>query len=371
MRVVIITDTHCGSGNDNKFLNEYFISFYEKQLFPYLLEHNIKIVLHLGDTFDRRKYVNFNTLNSWRSRVFSKLNDICDRVDILIGNHDTYYKETNSINSVVELLSGYKNFYIYENCREVFLENLKVLYVPWICPENEAQTLKYISESGAKVCMGHLELSGFEMYAGRLSEGGMSADTFDKFYMTLSGHYHQKSSRGGIYYLGAPYPMMWGDYGCPRGFHVLDTDTLELTFIQNQEEMFYKLYYDDSKFDFVESALAVDYSHLKDKFVKLIVEHKIDPYLFEKVLENIQACNPADLSLIESYIDGTQLSSLEIDQTKDTLTILNECADLINLPTHSLGDTTKIDKYRSDLKDRLRLAYIEALNHNEHIQSKS
>jgi hypothetical protein len=62
---------------------------------------------------------------------------------------------------------------------------------------------------------------------------------------------------------------------------------------------------------------------------------------------------------------------VEIDQTKDTLTILNECADLINLPTNELCDTTKAEKYRSDLKDKLRIAYIEALNHNEHIQSKS
>lgn len=370
MRVAIITDTHCGSGNDNKFLNEYFISFYENLLFPYLLENDIKVVLHLGDTFDRRKYVNFSTLNTWRKRIFSRLNEMCDRVDILIGNHDTYYKETNSVNSVVELLSTYEKFNIYENAKEVFVDKLKVLYVPWICSENEADTLSLIERTEAKVCMGHLELCGFEMYAGKLSEGGMNANTFDKFYMTLSGHYHQKSSKGGIHYLGAPYPMMWGDYGCQRGFHVLDTDTLEMTFIQNTQEMFHKLYYDDSNAEYAKHALSQDFSGLTNKFVKLIVEHKTDPYLFEKVLEAIQASNPADVSLIESYIDGSQLNDLEVDQTKDTLTILNECADMINLPTDNSCDTIKLDKYRSDLKNKLRTAYIEALNHNEHIQSK-
>jgi DNA repair exonuclease SbcCD nuclease subunit len=371
MKIAIVTDTHCGSGNDNKFLNEYFISFYETQLFPYLIDNNIKTVIHLGDTFDRRKYVNFSTLSSWRTRVFSKLNDICDRVDILIGNHDTYYKETNSVNSVVELLSGYNKFHIYENAAEVLVDKLKILYLPWICDENEAHSLSMIESTDAKVCMGHLEIGGFEMYAGRLSEGGMSASTFDKFYMTLSGHYHQKSSRGGIHYLGAPYPMMWGDYNCPRGFHILDTETLDMTFIQNNLEMFYKLYYNDSDVNYTQHALSQDFSNLTNKFVKLIVEHKTDPYLFEKVLEAIQACNPADLSLIESYIDGAQLNSLEVDQTKDTLSILNECADLINLPTSESNDISRVEKYRNDLKDKLRVAYIEALNHNEHIQSKS
>ena len=30
-----------------------------KKYFPYLDEHNIKHIIHLGDYFDRRKYVNF------------------------------------------------------------------------------------------------------------------------------------------------------------------------------------------------------------------------------------------------------------------------------------------------------------------------
>jgi hypothetical protein len=164
---------------------------------------------------------------------------------------------------------------------------------------------------------------------------------------------------------------MWGDYNCPRGFHILDTETLDMTFIENNLEMFYKLYYNDSDVNYTQHALSQDFSNLTNKFVKLIVEHKTDPYLFEKVLEMIQACNPADLSLIESHIDGAQLNSLEVDQTKDTLSILNECADLINLPTAESTDISRVEKYRNDLKDKLRVAYIEALNHNEHIQSKS
>ena len=61
MKIAIITDTHFGARNDNVNFNEYFYQFYEGVFFPYLQQHNIKTVLHLGDLMDRRKYVSFKT----------------------------------------------------------------------------------------------------------------------------------------------------------------------------------------------------------------------------------------------------------------------------------------------------------------------
>jgi len=368
MLVAIITDTHCGSGNDNRFLNDYFIKFYEDLFFPYLETHNIKNVIHLGDTFDRRKYINFSTLSSWRSKIFDRLNTSCDRVDILIGNHDTYYKHTNSVNSVAELLSTYKNFNIYETSKEVHFDNTKILYVPWICDDNAEHSNSLIKTTDAKVCMGHLEILGFEMYAGHLSDGGYDSTTFDKFYMTLSGHYHQKSSRGGIHYLGAPYPMMWGDYGCPRGFHIFDTETLELIYIDNSIKMFYKLIYDDAINKDICNSITDEY---KDKFVKIIVDNKTDSYLFDKFIEQLQQVNPADLSIVEAATNNSYLDDKEIDQTKDTITILNECIDVMPKINFDSSSEDKIEVYKRDLKDKMREVYLESLSHNEHIQSKA
>jgi len=372
MKIAIITDTHCGSGNDNKHLNEYFLQFYENVFFPYLVDSGIKTVVHLGDVFDRRKYINFNTLNLWRSRVFDKLNSICDRVDILIGNHDTYYKHTNSVNSVIELLSIYDNFNFYENSKEVFLDNVKTLYVPWICSDNSEHSLNMINDSDAKLCMGHLELAGFELYAGRISESGMSSKLFDKFFMTLSGHYHQKSSKSDIHYLGAPYPMMWGDYNCRRGFHVLDTETLDLTFIRNENEMFRKLEYNDSNGIDIEQIISSDYSSLSNKFVKIIVKSKLDPYAFDKFFECVQLANPADLSVVEAIFDTDSVESVDVDETKDTLTILNDFVDIINVSKEDAnGNDLKSEKLKSDVKNKIREVYFDALSSNEHIQSNS
>jgi DNA repair exonuclease SbcCD nuclease subunit len=358
MKVAIITDTHCGAGNDNQALNGFFLDFYEKVFFPYLKANNIKTVIHLGDTFDRRKYINFNTLHFWQKRVFEPLNEWCDRVDILIGNHDTYFKNTNSVNSVSELLKIYSKFNIFENSTEVEIDSRKILYVPWICDDNHSSTFDLISSTKSTICMGHLELIGFEMYAGHInSDKGIRSEIFDKFYMTLSGHFHQKSSRGTTHYLGAPYAMMWGDYGSNKGFHVLDTETLDLNFIENPIHMFHKLYYDDSNISY-EQVLENSKVDVSGKFVKIIVKKKNNPYWFDQYFELLQKQNPADISVIESSFEETISESADIDQAKDTLTILKECVESL-----------EIDNYKTSLNNLLRDLYMEALNTNDHIQS--
>src|SRR5574337_237802 len=103
MKVAIVTDNHAGCRNDSAVFTEYCISFFTEQFIPYLLDNKIDTVLHLGDVFDRRKYVNFQTLCEWRTRVFDVLAEHGIKLHILLGNHDVYYKNTNSVNSVYEL----------------------------------------------------------------------------------------------------------------------------------------------------------------------------------------------------------------------------------------------------------------------------
>ena len=41
--------------------------------------------------------------------------------------------------------------------------------------------------------------------------------------------------------------MTWSDYDDPKGFHVFDTATRELEFIENKERIFHRINYDDSE----------------------------------------------------------------------------------------------------------------------------
>ena len=356
MKVAIITDTHAGARNDNPAFNEYFLKFYESQFIPYLKENNIKHVLHLGDVFDRRKYINFNTLRSWQERVFTPLHDYLETMDILVGNHDTYFKNTNEVNSVEGLLSSYSKFRIYTQPTEVNIDGRDILFLPWICEDNLEQSKKMVAETKAQVCMGHLELTGFEMHAGHINQDkGLSPSMFEKFFMTLTGHFHHKSSKDGIHYLGSPYPIMWSDWGDIRGFHVFDTETLDLEFIENPSQIFCKLFYDDSKESF-ETLVNKDYSALSGMFVKIIVQKKTNPYWFDQFVEALQKVNPTDISIVEATIEGVMEEEV-LDEAKDTLSILLDYVKSLTLQAHE-----------KELMTLFNDLYVEALNTSDQIQ---
>ena len=80
--------------------------------------------------------------------------------------------------------------------------------------------------------MGHLEINGFEMHKGQIAEGNYDREQFRRFDTVFSGHYHHKSDDGHIYYLGTQYEMTWSDYMCPKGFHIFDTATRELSRVE-------------------------------------------------------------------------------------------------------------------------------------------
>lgn len=358
MKVAVLADIHAGVRSDSLIFSEYFLKFFEEQFFPYIKSNNIDTVLIAGDVFDRRKYINFNTLREWRTRFFEPLSEITDKVHIILGNHDTSWKQTNEVNSCEELLRCYDNFIIYKNPQEVVLDKLKLLFLPWICDENSERTLELIEKTDAQVCFGHLELSGFEVFAGHPHVGGMNPKDLFKFDQVFSGHFHHKSTKGNISYLGSPYPMFWSDWGDPRGFHVYDTDSREMSFIENPSQIFYKTYYNDAKENYSMFSTK-DHSHLSGKYVKVVVQKKTNPYWFDSFLETLTKSGAADVSVVDAYFEDSDDSNEDEEQSldnvaKDTLEMMMDY--VTNLQFEK--DTT--DK----VKEILRNAYIEAVNTN-------
>ena len=340
MKIAIINDTHFGARNDHQLFLDHFLTFFEDVFFPYIKKNNITTVFHLGDLMDRRKFVNFNTLYNVRRRFFDRMKDLAD-MHMIVGNHDTYYKNTNEVNSAKELFQEYDNFYLYETAQDIILDNTKFCMVPWICEDNKEEVLSCISNSNANILCGHLELNGYEVARGIRHIGGMDDNVFKKFELVLSGHFHNKSTGNNVYYLGTQYQITFSDEGDIKGFHVFDTETMELEFVENKERMFYNISTAE-KFS--------DYSFLKDKYVKLIVNKYSDRAEVDSMIYAIELVNPYDLTVIEDMsVDCSDEDGLDL--SKDTITIINEEIDLLELD---------IDK--GNLKKISNEVYLEALN---------
>ena len=344
MKIALITDQHLDGRKGNLAFWNYFQKFYDDIFFPTLEKEGVGTIIDLGDTFDNRKSMDFNTFNRVNENYFKRLKDY--EVHMILGNHCTYYKNTNKINSPELLLEQYKNINIYASPEEITLGSKKLLMMPWINQENKAECLKLIADSRADIMCGHLECDGFEVTPGMKFDGGFKVSEFKNFKRVWSGHFHHKSKHGNVQYLGNPYQMFWNDYKDTRGFHIYDTETDKLKFIKNPYEIFDKIFYDDASVDYNKQ----DVSSYKDKFIKLIVEEKRDYQMFETLVDRLYNVGAHDVKIVETLVDADNIEDAELE-TKDTMTLLNEYIDEVEIA---------VDK--TELKSLMRTLYIESCN---------
>jgi DNA repair exonuclease SbcCD nuclease subunit len=351
MRIALLNDTHFGARNDSPAFLEYFMRFYNEQFFPYLEKNNIKTLIHLGDVTDRRKFINFKTAHAFRQKFMKRLWEMKVDTHIIVGNHDTYFKNTNEVNSVSELCTTYDGVnepWIYTNPKEVELGGCRMLFLPWICDDNYEESIYAIDNSTSEICMGHLEIKGFEMQKGIVNQQGLEKSQFKRFEKVISGHFHKKSDDGHIYYLGAQYEQTWSDYKDPKGFHIFDTETRELERISNPLRIHKKFIYNDKDNDYSN----VDLSEFNNTFVKVFVTNKTDDIMFNKLLDGLHnKINAHEVMVIEDLNTDLGASVREdiLEQGEDTLTFLGNYIDQAD---------TELDKHK--LKKYLKELYLEA-----------
>tara|TARA_B100001059_G_scaffold12596_1_gene10117 strand:+ start:169 stop:1209 length:1041 start_codon:yes stop_codon:yes gene_type:complete len=316
MKVAIITDQHFGARKNSKLFHDYFLKFYNEVFFPTLEKEGITTIIDMGDTFDSRKGIDFSALSWAKNNYYDRLRDMGVTVHTVVGNHTAYYKNTNEVNAVDLLLREYDNVIVYSEATEVKVDNLDVLFVPWINQDNEEQTLKLIDKTSCAVAMGHLELIGFRVHRGYVMDHGADAKVFDKFDRVYSGHYHTRSDNGKIYYLGNPYEMFWNDCKDTRGFHIFDTETLEHVPVNNPNRLFYIIYYEDDDYQ------TFDAREYKDKIVKVIVRKKTNLKKFEKFVDKLYNVGVFELKVVENF-QVEENENFEAFESEDTLSILN------------------------------------------------
>lgn len=343
-KVAIITDQHFGMRKGSQIFHDFIGKFYKDIFFPTLEERGIDTVIDLGDTFDNRRTIDFWSLDWAKKNYYDVLEEKGIQVYTVVGNHTAYYKNTNAINTVDLLLSEYGNVKVISECQEVTVKNFPILFVPWINSENQDKTFDQISNTKANVAMGHLELQGFEAHPGYFHEKGIDSSLFKKFKKVFSGHYHTKSNRSNVYYLGNPYQIYWTDCDDKRGFHIFDTDTLKLEYIENQYKIYKKVFYNDQKNDY----LSQDTDDYKDKFIKIVVEKKTDFYKFDRFIESLVQTGVHDVKVIENYdIVSDAEDTIEVE---DTLTTLEKY----------VGEIEDADLDKESIIDIIKSLYVEA-----------
>ena len=334
MKIAILNDTHAGCRNSSDIFMDYQERFYAEVFFPYLIENDIKHILHLGDYYDNRKTINFKALQHNRKIFLEPMRELGITMDIIPGNHDVYYKNTNELNALKELQGHYMNeVNLVMKPTVVDYDGMAIALVPWINTENEKESLEFLANCKADIVGAHLELQGFEMSKGMPCMEGMDRKHFDRFDMVMTGHFHAKSTQNNIHYLGSQMEFFWNDCNDPKHFHILDTETRELTPVVNPITIYEKIYYDHENM-----RKFKDLSYLDNKFVKVIVTNKGDPYEFERFIDRVQSQKIHELKIAEDFKeflgDNVGDDNINVD---DTETLVYDYVDNV---------TTDLDKGR-------------------------
>lgn len=351
--VGLITDTHLGVRNDNAVFHEYFKKSFQ-HFFEEIDRRGIKYVIHAGDLFDRRKYLNFITARLCREYFLEQLEKRNIETHIILGNHDVYYKNTNSCNSLDEILGNrYDYIGVYSSPALINIDGLNIQLLPWISEDDAEESYAAIKRSKAPILIGHLELTGFEMFRGIVSTHGIDRKTFQKFDQVYSGHYHHKSSSDNIHYLGAFAEYTWSDYNDPRGFHIFDTDTRSIEFVQNPHVIYKTMQYDDvADPDILDTVNKIDYGQYKDTYVKIFCKNRTNHYAFELMFDALTKAHPVDISIVENNEFDT-VDDDSSDSVQDTPSIMNSYIDTIK---QSMSvDPEKMKTFMKDI-------YVEAIS---------
>jgi DNA repair exonuclease SbcCD nuclease subunit len=323
MKIALITDIHFGARGSSQLFHDNLFRFLEEVFFPHLIEHSIKNVFILGDTWENRKIINFHTLHEAKTRFFDKLEELGIQVKMIYGNHDVYFKNTNEVNSVDLLLAEYDNIEVIETWKSFDFYGRRMGMISWLNSSNMQEGIEWIKRLDVDILFGHFET---EIVSDENdAPHKLNAEMFSHIDLVVSGHYHIPSYDGRVVFIGNPSQTNWREYGQNRGFTILDTNRMSLELVKNPFDIFVKYYYNAK-----EDLLSFDFSIFNKKIVKLyadflnLKERKkfdlfmdgvskeafslevidIDPNLYqdEKELENIENIDTFDT--IQQYVNS-------------------------------------------------------------------
>lgn len=253
----------------------------------------------LGDLNDDRREINVFVLNKL-DELLEKLDSLEIPIYYILGNHDVFYKNDNSINSIKPILRGFKNLNLIDSPTEINIENKNFIMIPWINDNNYNQNLEYLKSREPEIfnsyVLGHFAFAGLMPFE-KNNDSKLNLEYFKKYKGLFSGHYHLRVKDKNVHYVGSILDFKWGEELSSHGFCVLNEDKINYINTEN----IHKKYTINSEDD-----LKIILDECKNKVIKLIItknlninSSKYDYYILniDKKCQELQVLPANDLFL--------------------------------------------------------------------------
>jgi DNA repair exonuclease SbcCD nuclease subunit len=262
------------------------------------------ILIFEGDIFHSRESVNIRIQNE-SFAIFAQLARKFKRgIYIILGNHDVYYKDKNTVNSVKSLSYLSDNIHVFEKS-EILTINGKhnFLMLPWVDDYTRLAGIIEDNREDAEYIICHADIKGLTLNKWAKVEHGIELSALSTFKRVYSGHIHIRQEKGNLLYTGTPYQMDRGDRDNAKGHYVLDVtgETIIEEFLPNvSSPVFLKF----DVFDILEMSLAEIEQKFKNNFVDVMISVSFASKLsITNFLEKIQNTGYRKIEFF-TYVDN-------------------------------------------------------------------
>lgn len=215
-KAACFTDIHFGLKSNSRTHNEDCMAFVD-WFIETAKKEGAETCIFLGDWHHNRSTTDVSTMN-YTVSALEKLNNAFERVHIITGNHDQFYKDKRDLHSL-EYGRLFSNINMVNN---TFTEG-NVTILPWLVGDE----WKGIEKIKSKYIFGHFELPLFYMNAmvQMPDHGELQPTHFKHQDYVFSGHFHKRQSQDKIHYIGNAFPHNYADsWDDARGMMILDWD---------------------------------------------------------------------------------------------------------------------------------------------------
>lgn len=215
-KAACFTDIHFGLKSNSRTHNEDCMEFVD-WFIATAKEKGAETCIFLGDWHHNRSTTDVSTMN-YTVNALEKLNAAFDKVHIITGNHDQYYKDKRDLHSL-EYGRLFKNINMVNGA---FTEG-NVTILPWLVGDE----WKHMEKIKSKYIFGHFELPLFYMNAmvQMPDHNELQPSHFKHQDYVFSGHFHKRQSKDKIHYIGNAFPHNYADaWDDARGMMLLEWD---------------------------------------------------------------------------------------------------------------------------------------------------
>lgn len=325
-RYIVFGDLHLGvNGGSQVWLDS--SKRFIRTVIDEAVKKDIDTVISLGDFFHERKTTNNRVLNA-AAEIADEFEGTGITLKMIVGNHDTYYKNTIFPNTPAAAFKKYESVDVVEEIETI---DDAIALCPWDCD---------FSEVDVPCLMGHFDISGFNLSENFVQAVGKNEATdYKRFDLVLSGHFHTPSIKGNIRYIGSAMPFTFHDVNSSRGYSILtvDDDKFDVEFVEFTGSPAFKI---------INFGDPVTEAEVTGNVVKVVFVDEVSTNDTEAYMTKLRDLKPLTLQTDYSALkpsddeddEGTQRQAGTIQTRRE---IFEEFIDKRGIPAHLSASVVK------------------------------